>query len=456
MAKKHTRQDSKEELQRQSRKDILRARKEAEQTKQIRLAIGGVGALLVLILVIAIVNELIIAPNRSVAMVNGEDIPLRQWEDRVRYERAQRIVSLENQYEAFGGDVGIIQQFSAQTLQDLLNEEALAESVLNQMVDEWLIRQEAEARGITISEAEVDAEIGSFFNYFDGKSPTPLPDPTETVAPTPSLTPIPTAVITDVVPTNTPFPTPTLGPPASPAPTATPVSKESFDEQLGNVLTQFRDLGVKEETFREVVRMRLYLEKLADALAEENRLPTEALHASAFLLSFDTEADAQEALTMIQGGDFLTVWNTIRSAPPDPEAEFTSTASELLWQTQDAYAASLGEQAANVIFTLPPNVPSAIIEQQVDAETTRYHIVQVSGREVRDLPQAAIQNAKTQLVRSLVDAKAAASAEISELWRSRVPTQPVLDPKFLAQPTPAPSVPDAGTGADATPSSDGQ
>lgn len=447
MAKKRTRPES-EDLQRQSRKEVLRARKEAEQTKQIWLAVGGVAALLVLIFIVAMVNELIIAPNRAVATVNGEKIPIRQWEDRVRYERAQRIISLENQYEAFGGDVGIIQQFSRQTLQELLDEAALAESVLNQMADELIIRQEAEARGITVTDADVDKEIGSFFNFFNGQSPTPAPTPTETVMPTPSLTPIPTAVITDVVPTNTPFPTPTLGPTALPQPTATPVSQESFEEQLDDLLTQFHDYGVDEATFREVIRIQLYLRQLADVLAEESGMATEAEQASVFYMSFDKKEDANEALALIRASDFLTVWNTTRSTPPDPEAASTTTAAEVLWRTQDAYVSILGEQGAEIAFTLPPNVPSALIEQQVDGETTRYHIIQVSGREVRALPEATIQNAKTQLVRDLVDLKAAAGVELSELWRSRVPTQPVLDPKFLVQPTPAPAIPDAGNGTD--------
>ena len=447
MAKKQTHPQDEEEL-RQSRKEILRARKEAEQTRQIRLAVAGVAGLLLIVLLVAVVNEFFIAPNQVVATVNGEEITVRQWQERVRYERAQRIIALENQYEAFDGDVGIIQQFSLQTIQELLDNEALAEGVLNQMADEALIRQEATAKGITITEADIDQEIGSFFNYFGGESPTPAPTPTETVAPTPSLTPIPTPVITDVVPTNTPFPTLTPGPTEPPPPTATPVSQESFGEQLNETLTQFRDLGVNEEIFREVVRTRLFQNRLADALAKEVDMPTEAPHTSLYLLSFDTEADANEAVGLIQESDFLTVWNTIRSRPPDPDAETTTTATELLWRTQDAIITALGEQAGEVAFTLPPNVPSAAIEQQADAATVRYHIIQVSGREVRELPESTLESARRQLLVNLVDEKAASSIELTERWRSRIPTQPLLDPKFLAQPTATPLAPGIETNTD--------
>ncbi|MCP4424594.1 MAG: hypothetical protein GY803_08895 [Chloroflexi bacterium] len=441
MTKKRIQSSPEDDLQRQSRKDILRARKETEQTKHIRWAVAGVGGLLLLVLLTALVVEFFIAPNRAVATVNGEEITMSQWEDRVRYERAQRIISLENQYEAFNGDVGIIQQFAQETILGLLDDEALAESVLNQMADETLIRQAAEERGIAIAEADIDKEIGSFFNYFNGESPTPVPEPTETVMPTPSLTPIPTAVITDIVPTNTPFPTLEPAPEGTAAPTATPVSKESFDEELGELLTQFKDLGVDEAAFREAVRMQLYTLALADALAEEQEMPTEEPHASIFYLSFDTEEGANEAAAMMRTSDFLTVWNTIRSQP-----ETSGTASELLWRTQDSIATVLGEEAGEIALTLPPNVPSAVIAQPVNEETIRYHILQVSGIEVRELPDSTIQSQKTELVRALVAEQTESGVELTELWRNRVPTQPVLDPKFLEPPTPTPAVPAAGDG----------
>ena len=446
MTKKNTRLQQETEDLRESRKDILRKRKEAEQTRRIRLAVGGVAGLLLLVMLVAVINEVFVAPSRAVATVNGEAITVRQFQDRVEYERAQRIISLENQFEAFGGDVGIIQQFSSQTIIELQDAEALAEGVLTQMTQEVLIRQEAEARGITVSDAEVDAEVGSFFNYFAGGLPTAEPTASPTVEPTPSLTPIPTAVITDVVPVDPPFPTPTLGPTSAPEPTAPAVSKESFDEQLGEVLADFDNLGANDAVFREVVRLNLYADKLTEALGEENDVPSEAMQASIFTLSFDTQADADEAMAMIEADDFLTVWNTIRSTPPDPDAATTSTATELLWRTQDGIVASYGEDVAEVAFSLPPNVPSTPIEQVVDAETSRFHIVQVSGREIRPLSDAVIQNAKQTIVQNLIAEKSVAGIEIMETWRNYYPSRPVLDAKFLAPPTATPDL--SGLGID--------
>lgn len=62
------------------------------------------------------------------------------------------------------------------------------------MIDELLIRQEAQSRGIEVTEEEVNAAIGERYSYYDGGLPTPVPTGTNTPVPTPSLTPIPTVV----------------------------------------------------------------------------------------------------------------------------------------------------------------------------------------------------------------------------------------------------------------------
>jgi len=246
MAKKRNQQESTEEAQRQSRKDVLLARRQAEQSRQAKIIVGVVVGIIALVLVVALVNEFIISPQQAVASVRDEEINLQNWQDRVRYQRAQFITTIEDQLEAFG-DLATVQQFNQQQINLLLNGEELGRLVLEQMVDEEVIAQEAAARGITVTDEEVDERIGEQFNYFGGGLPTPFPTPTETIMPTPSITPIPTAVITEVLPTNTPFPTPTTGPTATPPPTATPVSQESFETDLDDFspLNNFMRLSTK-------------------------------------------------------------------------------------------------------------------------------------------------------------------------------------------------------------------
>jgi hypothetical protein len=334
--------------------------------------------------------------------------------------------------------------------------------VINVMADELVICQGLADRGVTITDADVDAAIEEDFNFFGGESPTPRPTATGTVVPTPSITPLPTEVITEVVPTATLSPTATIDPAAtvtpSPTlqPTATPISQESFDEQYNEFITQFADLGIDEATYRSVVRTQLCRERLTDILAEEEELSGRAPQASIFLLTFETEAEANEALAQIEERDFLTVWNTIRSRPPEAEAApgegeeaaelatatSTATAGELLWRTRETLEGSHGEEVAEAAFSLPVNEPSEVIGvTQPDTETQQYVILMVSGREERPLTEAELDTAKQEILQAFVDGQLAGRLEISDTWRNRVPTVPILDSKFLVPPTPAPTIP---------------
>lgn len=429
---------------RQTRRDVLKKRKLQEQNRQVRLGVFIVGGLLLAIILVAVISELVVQPGRAVATVQGEDISLSEWQERVRYERAQLIILLEDQLEAFGGDVGIIQQFAGQAIVQLVDEESFGQTVLDTMVDEALIRGAAEARGISASQAEVDARIGEIYNYFDGELPTPLPTATETIMPTPSVTPIPTAVITEVIPTNTPFPTPTLGPTNTPFPTSTPVSEESFNEDYGGFLDRLSSFGIDEEIFRHVTEMQILREKLQDALAEEEELPTSGPHASFFQLTFGTEEEANEAMALIEAGDFLTVWNTIDSLPPDPESESTARASETLWRSQEVLEAQIGALISDEVFELPLNTPSGLLIEEIDDETNSYSIVMVTGREERDFTESQINQAKVAQLTSFLSTMT--DVERTTVSFNRAPRQPALDPLFLAPPTATPevSVPQGG------------
>ena len=425
--------------QRQTRKELLIKRKQDQQTRQIRLGVAVVGGMLLLLFLAAAINELIIAPNRPVAIVNDEEISLRDWQDRVVFERAQRIILLENQLEAFQGNVGVVQQFAGQVINELLQPELLGQNALNQMIDEVVIRQSAELRGITVTDAELDAEIGQTFNYFGGELPTPFPTGTATVAPTPSITPIPTAVITDVLPTNTPFPTVTVGPTNTPAPTATAVSADAFQEEFTGLIDQFEALGVSEEQYREIVRNQLYRERLIEALSTENELSNEAEHVSFFVLQFETEEEANEAAAMIDSSDYLSVWNEIRSIVPDPAEPSTAQATEILWRTQDAVATSIGAEVAEVAVDLPIGESSVVISRTVDAETSRYYLIQVSGREVRPLSESELQTAELENLAAFIDSQLTGNLTLTEYDRGRTPTSPVLDPLFTTPPTATPA-----------------
>jgi hypothetical protein len=426
------------DAQRQSRKEVLIARKHAQQTRQIRIGMAVVGGLLLVVFLAAVINELISAPNRPVAIVNEQEISLKEWQDRVSFERAQRIILLNNQLEAFQGNVGVVQQFAGQAINDLLQTELLGQNTLNQMINELVIQQAAEARGITVTDADVDAEIGRTFNFYGGGLPTPSPMPTATIQPTASITPIPTAVITDIIPTNTPFPTATLGPTGTPPPTATPVSAESFQQEFGDLIAQFEALGVSEEQYRELVRTQIYRERLIEELSIEDELSDEAEQVSFFVLQFDTEEGANEAAAVIESSDYLSVWNEIRSQTFESVA--TAQATEVVWRTQEAVVANLGAEVAEAAFDLGIGEPSGPISRTVDAETNLFYLIQVSGREVRPLAASELRTLQENNLASFIDTQLTGNLTLTEYDRGRTPTTPVLDPIFTTPPTATPPV----------------
>lgn len=446
MAKKQ--RDEEREERRLSRKEVLLERRQRERNRQVRIGVGLIVGLLLLVVLIAIVIEGFIRPANPVAVVNDTEISLREWQDRVRFQRAQFIIALEDQLEAFGGDVGLVQQFNQQQMSLLLQPELLGELVLEQMANEAIVSEQAAVRGIEVTGAELQARIEEGFNYFGGESPTPFPTPTQTIAPTPSLTPVPTSVITEVVATPTVFPTQAPGPTSTPLPTATPVSEEAFQEEFSTVLERFRDMGVKEETYRSVLRAQILREKLAEALAEETEMSPQGEHASVYVLTFETAEEADEAAAAIEESSFLEVWNRIRSLPAGDEVGLPGTANELLWQTQSAIEQRLGVEVAEATFNLPLDEPSEILEVDPGIDQTTgealqpvFLIIMVSGRETRDLPESTLENQRQELVNELIEARREqGNVEILPTWQGHAPTQPVLDPIFRQQPTAVPGL----------------
>ncbi|MDT8304708.1 MAG: SurA N-terminal domain-containing protein [Anaerolineae bacterium] len=453
MAKKQ--RDAEREERRLSRKEVLLARRQRERDRQVRIAVALVAGLLLLVVLVAVVIEGFVRPANPVAVVNGTEISLREWQERVRFQRAQFIIALEDQLEAFGGDVGLVQQFNQQQMSLLLQPELLGELVLEQMVNEEIVREQAAVRGLEVSDGELQARIEEGFNYFGGESPTPFPTPTQTVEPTPSLTPVPTSVITEVVTAPTPLPTQPPGPTSTPLPTATPVSEDAFEQEYSTVIERFRDMGAKEETYRSVLRAQILREKLAETLAEETQMSPEGEHASVYVLTFESADEAEAAAAAVEETNFLDVWNRIRSLPADDEAGLPGSANELLWQTQPAIEQRFGPEVAEAAFSLPLNEPSDIMEVEpgIDQLTGLeqepvFYLLMVSGREIRELPEATLETQRQQLVSELIEARReAGTVEILTTWQGHAPTQPVLDPIFRQQPTPVPGLPTPTPGA---------
>jgi parvulin-like peptidyl-prolyl isomerase len=439
MAKK--RKERAEENQRQSRKEVLIAKRHKEQTRRVWILLIAVIGLIVAVLLIGVVNELIMKPTRPVATVNGIEIALEDWRDQVEYRRALLISRISDIADLVGGDFDQIQQIVGQELQSLGDAETLGQQVLEEMIDLELVRQEAQSRGITVSDAEVQKALEERFLYFDGESPTPQPTATETMVPTPSLTPIARVTLTETLEIETSEPTPTAGPTNTPLPTPTAVSLESFEESLSEWHERLNGYGIDEEMFRMAVEQDLYRERLVESLAKVAEVSDEAEQASIFYLRFDNEEEADARLGDIDSEDFLTIWNTINSQENAEGSESTAIAGELLWRTADNLEGVLGPDVRQEAFDLDIEEPSTVIvvPAQTDEGTDSFYIIMVSGREIRPLTEFAFNNAKEQIYISWLDEARLLDVVLYERWRANVPRRPLLDTSSWFSPTPVPS-----------------
>ena len=144
------------------------------------IGLAAVAALVVLLIAAGVIMELVVKPSRPVATVDNAKIGLRDYQKRVKFDWFQ------------AGQVTDPQGTSLKTL--------------DTMVDEQLLRGQAQQRGITVSEDEINETIEKSFGYLR-VPPTPAPSPT----------PDPQA-------------TPSSEPTVTPAPSPTPVSLEAYEK----------------------------------------------------------------------------------------------------------------------------------------------------------------------------------------------------------------------------------
>ena len=223
---------SKPEERQLTRKEHARRRKNEASNRKVVLFLAGVGVVLLALLVAGILQALVITPRQPVATVNGANIALADYQKAVKFDWAQ------NQ-------------------QDAADPSGSSVTVLDTLVDNQLLREQARQKGITVSQQELNDAVEHDFGYYR-VPPTATPMATAT----PTNTPGPT-------PTNTPGPSPTptaartATPSPTPAPTATPVTLQAYQDAYKQFLTRLtQQTGMSEADFRQVVETDLLKQKL--------------------------------------------------------------------------------------------------------------------------------------------------------------------------------------------------
>jgi peptidyl-prolyl cis-trans isomerase D len=393
-----------------------------------------ISAIIIMVLVVGIVgygilNNTVLMPYRTVATVNGENISAGEFQQQVKLERIQTI----NQYmqylqyaQMFGvqdplndANFGPILQQSS----NLLNStDAMGQKVIDLLIDDRLVRQEAKKRGITVSKEEVDKTLQEGFNYFPNGTPTPVVTPTEIVMPT--LGPTQLALVT-ITPTASPIPTatpdvnatpttqPTVGPTATAAPTATPVSLEGYQGLLKTrIVDMTKNTGMDEAAYRRLIEGNLLRDKLLADVTKDMSPVQDQVWARHILVKTIEEAVAAQARVR-NGDDFAKV-----AAEMSIDTSNKDKGGDLGWFAKGAMVAPFEEAA----FALKVGE----ISQPVQTDFG-FHIIQVLGHEERPLDAQKLEQEKqttfTDFLKKLRDAS---KVEIFDLWKSIVPTEPAV------------------------------
>jgi hypothetical protein len=153
-----------------TKKHVDRLHRERRQTRLILAIFIGILVFVVGSLVYGYLDVKYFQLQKPIAKVGDVNIPISDFQTRVRLER-NRLLSSYYQYQQFGQLYGMDVTKQVQQIQDQLdNNEAIGQSVVDAMINEELIRQEAAKRGITIATDQLEKSIQGNFNYFPNGS----------------------------------------------------------------------------------------------------------------------------------------------------------------------------------------------------------------------------------------------------------------------------------------------
>lgn len=416
---------------RTAREYRTRAEREAQIQRYVVIGVAAAAIIATVILVIAIVIDQVIVPQQAVANVNGETITVADFQKRVRLERAllgEQINEGISLLASFGfGRDQIIQQISQQPpystwLSELQVPDQLGNRVLNEMIDNVLVKQQAETMGITVSDDDVQAQIQQFFN-FDPEAaagePTPTPEPS--VTPTPFVSPTPS-------PEPTSTPTPEMTPTASVTPmaSATPLATPDATQRAQDFETSRNDFFgyISRITGLSEADIRVYFEEQALRAAVSDAQSADMSNTAPFVqarhILVGTQAEATEILAALEAGEsFAMLAQTLSTDSSAPNG------GELDWAPISRYVKEFADA-----------VRDAEIGAYVGPISTQfgYHVVQVRAREDREMSDSELSAVKENEFDAYVEtlrADANTSIEIYDIWSNNVPTDPVFVPRGL-------------------------
>jgi len=353
-----------------TRKQISRREREQRMRQRLILGTGAVLLLVIAILGWGLYVQYVLQPRRPVATVRGSEIPLADYQRLVRYRRwdyrsyLQQLQAQRAQLAAAEEDQAFLLQYIDQQVQQLQGELMnLPITVLDEMIDDRLIRQESSRRDITVTADEVQQLLEEQFGY--DRDPEP---------------PTPTSALPEVEPSD-PV-TATATPEPTPTPTVAPMTEDEFVERSTAWFDVVREAtGFTEADLRYQLEGSLYRTKLSEAVRAEAPTIAEQVHARHILVATEEEAKTVN-MRLAAGEDFAAL-----AAELSQDTSNKDDGGDLGWFPRGQMVAAFDEAA----FTLRPGEMS-IVETEFG-----FHVIRVDEREAeRPLEGSALERVQAQ------------------------------------------------------------
>ncbi|MDP6771152.1 MAG: peptidylprolyl isomerase, partial [Anaerolineales bacterium] len=334
-----------------SRRRVSRSARDRKLRTWLLSATAGVAVMLFGLLGYGIVEKYWIIPQKTVATVGEHEISLELLQQHTRYRRSQML----NQYISYldvlqyaGEQRNQIQDLLDQIDTELKNPVVLTRSIMDELVNMYLILDESRTRNIVLTEDEIETAIKMFFGYDSSTT-----DLSSSIRETDDI-------ISATQSANIQ------------SPTATPYTMDAYRENYKNYMDEIEvDTGMSESTFRSLFASKLRTEKLRGVIVQEQDYPEEEqVHVKHILLSLDNLDAASSILARaLEGEDF----DELAMQFSDDESN-ANIGGDLGWIARGQMVNSFEQ----VIFEAEKGVVGELVATQFGL-----HIVKIVERQVR-------------------------------------------------------------------------